>query len=153
MAVTKSLSAYPKALTFNDTHHMLQIDLSGQYITEIGAVYGKKTGETALVEFTVSDDIEATFEEICNAGSAEGHYQFKNNILHLAFADEFIDYTGGVFWFKAKRSSEPIETLDDLIDIPDSLVPLFVNKVLANAYHLQGKEAPITIKRRIKELE
>ena len=54
---------------------------------------------------------------------------------------------------KAKRSSEPIETLDDLIDIPDSLVPLFVNKVLANAYHLQGKEAPITIKRRIKELE
>ena len=38
-------------------------------------------------------------------------------------------------------------------DIPNTLVPLFVQKVLSNVYQLQGKETPLTIKRRIKELE
>ena len=153
MAILKALSVYSPILDIDDCW-MIQVDLSNQYIKEITNVYVSRATLVDVVTLGVSEDIESAYSSMIeNATTDAGYYQFKNGILHLISNVAYIDNTADSFYFTAKRLSEPISDLDADIDIPNTLVPLFVQKVLSNVYQLQGKETPLSIKRRIKELE
>ena len=153
MAILKALSVYSPILDI-DNCWMIQVDLSNQYIKEITNVYISVDEPIGVIELESSDDIESAYYSMLGNGTTDkGYYQFKNGILHLASYTDYIAVAQDSFYFTAKRLSEPISDLDADIDIPNTLVPLFVQKVLSNVYQLQGKETPLTIKRRIKELE
>lgn len=154
MAILKSFSSYIKVLDVEDTYWMIQVDLSNQYIKNIEAVFVQKPSPTFdNLSLEKSDDIEVSFNEMVTNSTHTAMFQYKNEILHIIGSQNYIDYTTDQFYFTSTRLATPIETLDDPIDIPNTLVPLFVQKVLANTYQLQGKETPLPIKRRIKELE
>ena len=154
MAITQLLSAYDTVLEAGGTYYIKQVNLANQNIkdvTEVYAIDGNDLG--IIIKFQKSDDIESDFKfMVDNTTDNKAYFQYKNEILHLSSDYDYVPNTYG-FYFVATRLATPIETLEDDIDIPNTLMPLFVNKVLANLYHLQGKEAPLTIKRRIKELE
>lgn len=154
MAVLKSFSSYTKVLDVEDTYWMVQIDLSNQYIKDIEAVFVQRpTPIFENISLEKSEDIETSFNEMVTNNTNTALFQYKNEILHIIGSQNYINYTTDQFYFTATRLATPIETLDNPIDIPNTLVPLFVQKVLANTYQLQGKEIPLSIQRRIKELE
>ncbi len=155
MAISKPLATYAKVLENSSSQFMIQIDLSHQRIKEVNNVYIQSRNTVDLIMQAVEHDniVEAFYSMVNEDDTTSVYYQFKNDVLHVVACEGDIVYADDFIWFEAKRYAQPIESLEDDIDIPQSKVPLFVNKVLANIYHLQGKEVPITIKRRIKELE
>lgn len=154
MAILTAFTAYTKVFDIN-TYWMVQVDLSGQYIKDISEVYVQRaTPLFDVLSLTKSEDIESEFKTLVNDAVDDiAYFQFKDDVLHIISKEGYITYTTDSFYFVATRLSSPIESLDDSIDIPNTLVPLFVQKVLSNVYQLQGKETPLSIKRRIKELE
>lgn len=135
---------------------LTQLNLSSQNIKSIDAVYAiDQNDQNIFIEFKQVENIEKIGMEMVQANQIEPPcFEFKNETLHILWNINYITLGGGLyFFFTSTRLATPIETLDDPIDIPNSLVPLFVQKVLGNIYQLQGKEIPLSIKRRIKELE
>ncbi len=155
MAVLKSLVSYAKVLnTNNDTQFLIQVDLTNQRIKEVTNVFIVKSGTYEHYQASVSSDIEQSYYEMVDtADHTSIYYQFRNDVLSIVADETTVAHASDSFFFTATRYAQPIISLEDDIDIPQSDIPLFVQKVLSNVYQLQGKETPLTIKRRIKELE
>lgn len=154
MAITQLLSAYDNVLEPGGTYYLKQVNLANQNIKDVTAVYAMDQASLGvIIEYTKCENIEAQLKTMVDdAVTDQAYYEYKNEILHLSSKTTYTPDDYG-FYFVATKLATPIETLDDPIDIPNSLVPLFVQKVLSNVYQLQGKETPLPIKRRIKELE
>lgn len=154
MAVLKALSGYAKVLDNDSNQYLIQVDLTNQRIKEVTNVYVVISGTHIHYQASVSEDIEQSYYEMVNSGDHTSiYYQFRNDILSIVADGETVNQSVDSFFFTAARYAQPIISLEDDIDIPQSEIPLFVQKVLSNVYQLQGKETPLSIKRRIKELE
>lgn len=155
MAVIKTLVNYPKVLnTNNDTQFLIQVDLSNQRIKEITNLFIAVSGTFQHYEATVSEDIEQSYYDMIKSSDTTSiYYQFKNDVLSIVASEGTVSHSTDSFFFTATRYAQPIVSLEDDIDIPQSEIPLFVQKVLGNVYQLQGKEIPLSIQRKIKELE
>ena len=153
-----SIQSLPETIAFGPDLKLTQLNLSNQNIKSVNAVYViDQNDQSIFIEFSKVEDIEKTAMDMVLASKREPPcFEYKNDTLHILWQSSYIStyYTSLLsFFFTATRLATPIETLDDPIDIPNTLVPLFVQKVLANTYQLQGKEIPLSIQRRIKELE
>ena len=152
-----SIQSLPETIGFGPDLRLTQLNLSNQNIKSVDAVYAiDQDDKSIFIEFSKVEDIEKTAMDMVLAGETEPPcFEYKNDTLHILWFSNYISIVGGglSFFFTATRLATPIETLDDPIDIPNALVPLFVQKILANTYQLQGKEIPLSIQRRIKELE
>lgn len=155
MAVLKQFASYAKVLnTNNDVQFLIQVDLTNQRIKEVTNVFVAISGTHVHYQATVSEDIEQSYYDAINLNDTTSiYYQFRNDILSIVASEGTVAHATDSFFFTATRYAQSIVSLEDDIDIPQSEIPLFVQKVLANIYQLQGKEIPLSIQRRIKELE
>jgi len=154
MAVLKALSGYAKVLDNNSNQYLIQVDLTNQRIKEVTNVYIVTSVTHIHHQATESSDIEQSYYEMVDSDDHTSiYFQFRNDILSIVADGATVDQSADSFFFTATRYAQPVVSLEDDIDIPQSEIPLFVQKVLANTYQLQGKEIPLSIQRRIKELE
>ncbi len=135
--------------------YTIAVDVDNLFMDTISKIQAQSTDDVSLTALFSSESALTDLMAYVNDSACPNcAWYLSSSILYLFFKTSVYAYEAAtMFTAFGTRTGIPIRNMDDVIDVPEQFMELYIKYAIREAAQLQGRQVPPSILADIAELE
>ena len=135
--------------------YTIAVDVDNLFMDTISKVQAQTTTDVSLTALFSSESALTELMDYVNDSTCpDCAWYLSSSVLYMFFKTTVYAYLSStIFTAFGTRTGIPITNLDDVIDVPEQYMELYIKYSIREAAQLQGRQVPPSIIADISELE